>query len=139
MENYHPGDTLIPLNALCDSSPLFSYFNPNNYFEQQVSVVDYVQVMICRFRDRIEGERTLTLIIHPSFKEPELISSIESVSTPMGFRVIKTYTAFKKADDWIKENYPDGDVPDLQENNDSIAKLIYEQLKKSRGLQKTRR
>lgn len=45
----------------------------------------------------------------------------------------ETVTAFKKADDWIKENFLKGDLPDSQEN-DSIAKVIFKKLKESRGL-----
>jgi hypothetical protein len=138
MENYHPGDTLIPLNALCDSSPAISLFNQHDFFEQQVSVVDYVQVMLCRFQERIEGERTLTLIIHPSIQEFALLNSIETVVTHMGFRLIKNVTVFKKADDWIKENFPDGDVPDAQAN-DSISKAHYQKLKEMRRMQKSKR
>jgi hypothetical protein len=127
IDNFKSGDTLFPLCSLKDSSAVFSLFYPDNFSEKQISIYDYFTVMVSFFKrisDNNHDSLCFDLIVDPSVKDTAMIKRIELYLADKGYAIQTTTGKYEKAQDWIKECYPEGDVLDVSEN-DSIAKERY--------------
>jgi hypothetical protein len=127
IDNFKSGDTLFPLSSLKDSSVGFSLFYPDNFSEKQISIYDYFTVMVSFFKRKSDNNHDslcFNLIVDPSVKDSAMIKRVEVFFADEGYAIKSTTGKYEKAQDWIKENCPEGDVPDVFEN-DSIAKERY--------------
>lgn len=139
IDNFKSGDTIFPLSSLRDSSVRFSLFNPNDFSEKQVSIYDYFLITVSFFKSMSNDNYDslcFNLIIDPSVKDSAMIKRVEVFFSDEGYAYrLKTGT-YEKALDQIKENYPEGDVPDVFEN-DCIAKERYRKNKELYQKQKS--